>query len=847
MTARTDPKTHAARVEARNRECALVKVASDDRRQAKSIEKKSKSAKRRRADSVASATLEIVLPTTLVEVTFGVGPLGIEVEPAPAGSEYAVVVGRLGVAPPAGVAAGDVVMALAGATCHGRPYGEVVDTLSVAPRPLVVSFGRTKPIAGFLITADDELGRLDFLGVFKLDTAHPEVNGRPHYSSASGWHLLYSAEELRMPKFDWRIERPESVQHGWLLQATFCPDSSTSHRAFFATDLGVPLGDQRWYISYDRAYKALEPYGCGRQICNHCSHCSQRHCTGHHHLTVVELQSLVEVLAAEQTSAETAMAVKEEAFAQARRVHGLQITMVKMVSGIRMQISEEGMGINASRICGRQHWPLVKGVFALNQPFQQDVKCPEINGWPHYSTVAGAHLYRSLGGRWVLSTGGFATAGGLVQWNPAGTWASERVVGGAVASESDRIQRIGRDDVAEDVSMPAGTCIVASFGARQVGAVPQGERPWLQYVAFLPILGDTVVRHSPLAAGSARQSDYYPDTELGVAEKHFDRDRDALLIEVTELAQPKMDELSSIFRALEEGTSIRAATAWQQHASTPGFRIAGLHHRSDGEGVVESWEEPLRGVFVLDPDLPKYNGRPHYSTAAGGHLFFDWRAWRLSIATSALHWRSQIQMPRRNRRRKRNGFLWRKERYRARHRSPLGHWSEQRAELYHFSEDPEEVRVDPSDGNSYTELEFFDRYSEPGSRSLCGGLKMWTLAERAGTVEVPASGVGSVPVGEAVWHRTGVLRGNARTPVMQRIEPKPQRLTITELLDGDAVVESRSAEQAALPLPEWQANECGLGVISDCFIPRGNQSAREVDEKTTNAPHYSGKWVPPME
>jgi hypothetical protein len=57
----------------------------------------------------------------------------------------------------------------------------------------------------------------------------------------------------------------------------------------------VPVGDQRWYISYDRAYKGLETHGYRCQL------------AGYHRLTVVELQSLVEVLAAEQTIAETAM------------------------------------------------------------------------------------------------------------------------------------------------------------------------------------------------------------------------------------------------------------------------------------------------------------------------------------------------------------------------------------------------------------------------------------------------------------------------------------------------------------------------------------------------------------
>jgi hypothetical protein len=655
------------------------------------------------------------------------------------------------------------------------PKQRRVDRVATATLEFAQSY---KPIAGLLFTAGDDHDALDigldFLGVFKLDTAHPEANGRPHYSTASGWHLLYSAEGLRvseqefamwfpaasglLPDASWDL-RTEArharywVAHGWLLQGTFCPDS-TSHRAFFATDLGVPVGDQLWRIRPDPAYARLESYGYQCQVAKH-DDTRQQHSGGRSlKLTVSELSS-AEVVAAEQTIAETVTAAKEEAFAQARRAPGLQITIAQIVNisdgkddygktdpfGIKMQISEEGMKINASRICGRHHWPLVKGVFALNQPFKQDVECPVMNGWPHYSTVAGAHLYRSRGGRWVLSTDGFATPGGLVQWKhgmSGACWTSAGggagVVGGAAASESDRTQRIGRHDIAEDVPMRAGTCIVASFEARQAGEVPQGERAWHMYENYLPI-------HPKCGVTSGRDFDGRDFTS-------------ALLVTVTELAEPKMDELCAVFRALEEDASIRAATARAQAGRVLGFRIGGLHDRSR-EMIAESWEEPLRGVFKLDPDLPEYNGRPHYSTAAGGHLFFDWHAWRLSIVVrkqcehckclddgpAPLFLRAPTQTQRHS---TAAGYYCLPETRRQRRAGFRGsvdiHWSDPLSELYHFSEEPKELRAKKSfkeDENGgrrmCTELECFDAYA--GESERCAGLQQWDLANNIGDIQ----------------------------------------------------------------------------------------------------------------
>ena len=40
-------------------------------------------------------------------------------------------------------------------------------------------------------------------------------------------------------------------------------------------------------------------------------------------------------------------------------------------------------------------------------------------------------------------------------------------------------------------------------------------------------------------------------------------------------------------------------------------------------GLEEGRRESLHGVFTVDPDHPTANGRPHYKTEAGGHLYYS--------------------------------------------------------------------------------------------------------------------------------------------------------------------------------------------------------------------------------
>ena len=41
------------------------------------------------------------------------------------------------------------------------------------------------------------------------------------------------------------------------------------------------------------------------------------------------------------------------------------------------------------------------------------------------------------------------------------------------------------------------------------------------------------------------------------------------------------------------------------------------------DGLEEGRRESLHGVFTVDPDHPTANGRPHYKTEAGGHLYYS--------------------------------------------------------------------------------------------------------------------------------------------------------------------------------------------------------------------------------
>ena len=50
-----------------------------------------------------------------------------------------------------------------------------------------------------------------------------------------------------------------------------------------------------------------------------------------------------------------------------------------------------------------------------------------------------------------------------------------------------------------------------------------------------------------------------------------------------------------------------------------GWQAAGLRFAGLEEGRLPT----LHGVFAVDPEQPVANGRPHYRTAAGGHLYYS--------------------------------------------------------------------------------------------------------------------------------------------------------------------------------------------------------------------------------
>ena len=80
------------------------------------------------------------------------------------------------------------------------------------------------------------------------------------------------------------------------------------------------------------------------------------------------------------------------------------------------------------------------------------------------------------------------------------------------------------------------------------------------------------------------------------------------------VAELSAAEAVQVERASEAAAAALAAAAFDQAERCPGFRVGGL----------PAGKHPtLCGVFRRDAAAPDANGRPHYSTAEGGHLYYS--------------------------------------------------------------------------------------------------------------------------------------------------------------------------------------------------------------------------------
>ena len=113
-------------------------------------------------------------------------------------------------------------------------------------------------VAGLRISGleEDSHHLLNLLhGVFTLDEADPEANGRPHYSTAAGGHLSYSTDG----RWLLTVDRP------------FTPDSATC-AAYIVAGGGVPEGKAVWRVHDGVAW-------ADRILTDllHCQYLSRRH------------------------------------------------------------------------------------------------------------------------------------------------------------------------------------------------------------------------------------------------------------------------------------------------------------------------------------------------------------------------------------------------------------------------------------------------------------------------------------------------------------------------------------------------------------------------------------------
>jgi hypothetical protein len=129
-------------------------------------------------------------------------------------------------------------------------------------------------VAALCITGIEKLGPgLQKLqpGVFTLNVAQPEANGRPHYSTTAGGHLYYS------------------IGGSWYLGTEFTPDEKKCS-AWIKTVGEVPAGEMVWEF-YDVSLKGTDGT-MGRWV--------------DRKLTVIELLSAAVVADAERAAAEAA-------------------------------------------------------------------------------------------------------------------------------------------------------------------------------------------------------------------------------------------------------------------------------------------------------------------------------------------------------------------------------------------------------------------------------------------------------------------------------------------------------------------------------------------------------------
>eukprot|EP01051_Picozoa_sp_SAG22_P009542 SAG22_NODE_802_length_7099_cov_122.579429_1_plen_310_part_00 len=166
--------------------------------------------------------------------------------------------------------------------------------------------------------------------VFTRDDLSPDANGRPHWSTAAGWHLYYFPD----------------YRQWFLSYELFSPEEGVRD-IYVWTPGEVPVGRTIW-----QAY------------------CDEKQAWHDYSLTIIELSSKQQRAEAEVVAKAVEAARVAAAFAQADRCLGLRVT------GLSQAIT------GGSR-----------GMLREGQVFTRDDLSPDANGRPHWSTWPGGHLY----------------------------------------------------------------------------------------------------------------------------------------------------------------------------------------------------------------------------------------------------------------------------------------------------------------------------------------------------------------------------------------------------------------------------------------------------------------------
>eukprot|EP01052_Picozoa_sp_SAG31_P039009 SAG31_NODE_5321_length_2612_cov_2.787505_3_plen_304_part_00 len=221
-----------------------------------------------------------------------------------------------------------------------------------------------------------------------------------------------------------------------------------------------------------------------------------------------------------------------------------------------------------SQVAGLQFAGIEKDRFlGLHGIFTIDTEEPVANGRPHYSTAEGGHLYRgTCDTKWILN----------------GIFSPDK---------------------------PASCIEIVS-----PGAVPVGEAVWQYYDG-----SKYVDRTLTVSEVSTEEVDA---ATVALAESVAEIDAQATRVWIVPITLIAPNVLLVVY--CHPAAFQRACSCF--HFLQSFFVSVGLAWQAAGlqfAGIEKDRFPKLHGIFTIDTEEPVANGRPHYSTAEGGHLYYE--------------------------------------------------------------------------------------------------------------------------------------------------------------------------------------------------------------------------------